>query len=111
MSDVNRYRAMVEISVLADREYHTVVLAADHDALLAARDAQVAECEKDAARYRWLRTRIGYSDETFGTAVQYRARVWSHHSSDLVADTIDEAIDGQGQPRSAALSAAAGEPT
>jgi hypothetical protein len=78
--------------------------------LIEQQSARLQELEKDAARYRWLRTRINYLDGTGGVStarsapiLTYRYRNWTHTSYAFEHDTIDAYID-------AALAADAGKP-
>jgi hypothetical protein len=64
------------------------------------REAAVAleAAEKDAARYRWLRdnityTNIGSTSKCDGTLITPLSRRWYHDSKHLGANTIDAAID------------------
>jgi hypothetical protein len=77
---------------------------------LVAKIDALQELERDAARYRWLRTRINYLDGTGGVStarsapiLTYRYRNWTHTSYAFEHDTIDAYID-------AALAADAGKP-
>ena len=58
------------------------------------------EAEKDAERYRWLKTRMGHYDldESITSArsaptISWRVRRWYHDSTDFSSNTIDAAID------------------
>jgi hypothetical protein len=67
----------------------------DTDGPYAKLEAKLAAAERDAARYRWLRTRINYIDKVRGTpgSATYKERVWQHMSYQFEADTLDAAID------------------
>jgi len=60
--------------------------------------ARVAELEKDAARYRWLRDRINWRDEEVTTnQLVSKVRFWTHwdwRESPPASEHIDEYIDG-----------------
>ena len=69
-------------------------------------EARLAEAERDAARYRWLRERINWRDvdESGGVfsrdPMKYQARHWMHSdvrlpSSRPASEHIDEYIDAQ----------------
>lgn len=68
-------------------------------------ERKLAERAVNEERYLWLREHINYRDVQkggMGGPAAYKARIWSHESYQLQADTLDSAID-------AALAAAGGE--
>ena len=66
--------------------------------LIRAALVRAVESELDAARYRWLRTRMTFCNtHPGGRPVLYDTskRLWYHATDDLETDTIDAAIDAR----------------
>lgn len=64
--------------------------------------AELAECKKDAERYRWLRENVTYHDIDHDYDVEIRNvpvlaqvsnRLWYHATDDVTSETLDDLID------------------
>ena len=90
--------------LLYDHQPRPGVHEAHLNALAAVQRAVESSCgeadQRDAARWRWLCSRINYRDETrrFATnetapILETKVRVWSHETHDRVSDSITVSVD------------------